>query len=161
MTSRLFDTVLVANRGEIAVRIIRSLRSLGMRSVAVYSDADRGARHVVEADSAVRIGPAAPQQSYLSIEAIIAAATASGAGAIHPGYGFLSENAEFARACVAAGIVFIGPPVRSLELMGDKIRAKEHVAKAGVPVIESVTSIGRNDDELIAAATELGFPLLI
>ncbi|MBX3093881.1 MAG: acetyl/propionyl-CoA carboxylase subunit alpha, partial [Cryobacterium sp.] len=140
MDSREFDTVLVANRGEIAVRVIRSLRVLGMRSVAVYSDADRGARHVTEADTAVRIGPPAPQQSYLSIDAIIAAARSAGVGAVHPGYGFLSENAEFARACEKAGIVFIGPRVKSLDLMADKIRAKEHVAKAGVPVIESVTS---------------------
>lgn len=156
-----FDTVLIANRGEIAVRIIRTLRRLGMRSVAVYSDADRGARHVAEADTAVRIGPSSPQESYLSIEAIIAAAKATDAGAIHPGYGFLSENPAFARACEAAGLVFIGPSTRSLELMGDKIRAKEHVAAAGVPVIESVTSLDRTDAELIEAASGLGFPLLI
>ncbi len=138
----LFDTVLVANRGEIACRVIRTLRELGIRSVAVYSDADRGARHVAEADTAVRIGPPPAQESYLSIPAIIEAARASGAQAIHPGYGFLSENADFASACADAGIVFIGPGVEALGLMGDKIRAKEHIAKAGVPVIQGVTSIG-------------------
>ena len=161
MTVTAFDTVLIANRGEIAVRIIRTLRRLGMRSVAVYSDADRGARHVAEADTAVRIGPASPQESYLTVETILRAAIATGAGAIHPGYGFLSENAALAGACAEAGIVFIGPRTRALELMGDKIRAKDHVATAGVPVIESVTSVGRTDPELVEAATSLGFPLLI
>jgi len=162
----LFDTVLVANRGEIACRVIRTLRELGIRSVAVYSDADRGARHVAEADTAVRIGPPPAQESYLSIPAIIEAARASGAQAIHPGYGFLSENADFASACADAGIVFIGPGVEALGLMGDKIRAKEHIAKAGVPVIQGVTSIGPDgaplsEDDLEQAAIGLGFPILI
>ncbi|HEY9497415.1 MAG TPA: acetyl-CoA carboxylase biotin carboxylase subunit [Terrimesophilobacter sp.] len=158
---KLFDTVLVANRGEIACRVIRTLRELGIRSVAVYSDADRGAKHVADADEAVRIGPAAPQASYLNIGAIIAAAQKSGAQAIHPGYGFLSENAEFAKACEAAGIVFIGPSVTALALMGDKIRAKQHVSQAGVPVIEGVSSPGLTDEQLEAAAIELGFPILV
>ena len=109
----MFTTVLVANRGEIAVRVIRTLRSMGIRSVAVYSDADAHARHVVEADVAVRIGPAPARESYLSIEAIMAAGRLSGAEAIHPGYGFLSENAEFARACESAGVILVGPPARS------------------------------------------------
>ncbi len=162
----MFDTVLVANRGEIACRVIRTLRELGIRSVAVYSDADRGAKHVADADTAVRIGPAAPQESYLSIRAIIEAALSTGAQAIHPGYGFLSENADFARACSDAGIVFIGPGVEALGLMGDKIRAKEHVARAGVPVILGVSSLGPKgtalrESELEAAAIDLGFPILI
>ncbi len=157
----LFDTVLVANRGEIACRVIRTLRELGIRSVAVYSDADRGAKHVAEADVAVRIGPAPVQESYLNIASIIEAAKASGASAIHPGYGFLSENSEFARACERAGIVFVGPGTDALALMGDKIRAKDHVSKAGVPVIQGISSPGLSDEELENAAVELGFPILI
>jgi acetyl-CoA/propionyl-CoA carboxylase biotin carboxyl carrier protein len=157
----MFTTVLVANRGEIACRVIRTLRELGIRSVAVYSDADRGAKHVSDADDAVRIGPAAASLSYLNANAIIEAAKRSGAQAIHPGYGFLSENAEFAQACEAAGIVFIGPSVTALGLMGDKIRAKEHVSAAGVPIIEGVSSPGLTEDELEAAAVRLGFPILV
>ena len=130
-----FATVLVANRGEIARRVIRTLHRRGIRSVAVYSDADADAPHVREADEAVGIGPAPAIASYLDGDAIIRAARRTGAEAIHPGYGFLSENAGFARACHAAGIVFIGPGDRALEVMGDKIRAKAHVAAHGVPVL--------------------------
>jgi acetyl-CoA/propionyl-CoA carboxylase biotin carboxyl carrier protein len=157
----MFESVLVANRGEIACRIIGTLRTMGIRSIAVFSDADAGARHVGLADVAVRIGPAPATQSYLDIDAVLQAARQTGAVAIHPGYGFLSENAEFARACVAAGIVFIGPPVAAIDLMGDKIRAKEHVAARGVPVIAGVGAAGMSDSELIAAAATVGFPLLI
>ncbi|MFE4543084.1 biotin carboxylase N-terminal domain-containing protein [Arthrobacter sp. NPDC056727] len=157
----LFRTVLVANRGEIACRVIRTLRAMGIRSVAVYSDADAGARHVREADTAVRIGPAAAAQSYLSIEAIIRACQDTGAEAVHPGYGFLSENADFARALEAAGIAFIGPGVEALDVMGDKIRSKNHVAGYGVPVVPGVAEPGMTDAELIAAAPAVGFPLLI
>jgi acetyl-CoA/propionyl-CoA carboxylase biotin carboxyl carrier protein len=127
----MFASVLVANRGEIARRVIRTLHALGIRSVAVYTDADAGAPHVREADSAVRIG------SYLSIEDVVGAA--GGCDALHPGYGFLSENAAFARACADAGVVFVGPPPEAIELMGDKVRAKEAAARAGVPVVESLS----------------------
>jgi acetyl-CoA/propionyl-CoA carboxylase, biotin carboxylase, biotin carboxyl carrier protein len=157
----LFDTVLVANRGEIAVRVIRTLKALGIRSVAVYSDADAAARHVAEADAAVRIGSGPAAESYLSIDAILAACRRSGAQAVHPGYGFLSENAEFGRALAAAGITFIGPDVVSLNAMGDKIRAKNHVAGYGVPVVPGIARPGLTDDDLAAAAAEVGFPLLI
>ncbi|MCC9206134.1 acetyl/propionyl/methylcrotonyl-CoA carboxylase subunit alpha [Arthrobacter sp. zg-Y769] len=157
----LFDTVLVANRGEIACRVIRTLRTLGIRSVAVYSDDDADARHVREADLAVRLGPAPARQSYLSVEAVLAACRSTGAQAVHPGYGFLSENAEFASALADAGITFIGPSVRSLELMGDKIRAKNHVQAHGVPVVPGIAEPGLDDARLLAAAADVGYPLLI
>jgi acetyl-CoA/propionyl-CoA carboxylase biotin carboxyl carrier protein len=159
--SAVFSTVLVANRGEIACRIIRTLRRLGVRSVAVYSDADRGALHVSLADEAVCIGAAPATASYLDVAAVVAAAVRSGADAIHPGYGFLSENVELARAADAAGIVFVGPDPRALEVMGDKIRAKLHVAGHGVPVIPGVAEPGMDDEQLVAAAAGVGFPLLI
>ncbi|MDT9689168.1 biotin carboxylase N-terminal domain-containing protein [Streptomyces sp. P9(2023)] len=152
----MFDTVLVANRGEIAVRVIRTLRALGVRSVAVYSDADADARHVREADTAVRIGPPPASESYLSVAALLDAARRTGAQAVHPGYGFLAENAAFARACEEAGLTFIGPPATAISLMGDKIRAKETVKAAGVPVVP-----GAADPELEAAARELGAPVLL
>ncbi|MFJ6663472.1 biotin carboxylase N-terminal domain-containing protein [Streptomyces sp. NPDC091383] len=152
----MFDTVLVANRGEIAVRVIRTLRELGVRSVAVFSDADAGARHVREADTAVRIGPAPAAESYLSVERLLEAAARTGAQAVHPGYGFLAENAAFARACEEAGLVFIGPSADAIALMGDKIRAKETVAAAGVPVVP-----GGRDPELADAARTLGPPVLL
>lgn len=159
--SAMFDTVLVANRGEIAVRVIRTLRRLGIRSVAVFSAADAGARHVREADTAVRIGPAAATESYLSIERLLEAAARTGAQAVHPGYGFLAENAAFARACAAAGLAFIGPPARAIELMGDKIRAKETVRQAGVPVVPGSSGSALTDEQLTAAAVEIGTPVLL
>ncbi|MGK3953023.1 acetyl/propionyl/methylcrotonyl-CoA carboxylase subunit alpha [Microbacterium sp. I2] len=158
---RPFDTVLVANRGEIARRVIRTLRRLGIRSVAVYSDADVGAPHVREADVAVRIGPASAAASYLDVDAVVAAARESGADAVHPGYGFLSENVVFARACADAGIVFIGPGERALEIMGDKIRAKDHVAAHDVPTVPGFSAIGMTDREIAVAADDTGFPLLV
>jgi acetyl-CoA/propionyl-CoA carboxylase biotin carboxyl carrier protein len=158
---RMFHTVLVANRGEIAVRVIRTLRALGIRSVAVYSDADLGARHVRDADVAVRVGPAPAASSYLCAEAVLDAAARTGAQAVHPGYGFLSENPVFARACAAAGLAFIGPPAEAIELMGDKIRAKATVAAAGVPVVPG-SDDGRGDDAALAAAADrIGYPVLL
>ncbi|MFJ9473348.1 acetyl-CoA carboxylase biotin carboxylase subunit [Streptomyces caniferus] len=156
-----FDTVLIANRGEIAVRVIRTLRALGIRSVAVFSDADADARHVREADTAVRIGPAPAAESYLSVERLLDAAARTGAQAVHPGYGFLAENAAFARACAAAGLVFIGPSADAIELMGDKIRAKETVREAGVPVVPGSSGSGLDDGQLAAAAREIGMPVLL
>ncbi|TDK87648.1 acetyl/propionyl/methylcrotonyl-CoA carboxylase subunit alpha [Mycolicibacterium mucogenicum] len=157
----LFNVVLVANRGEIAVRVIRTLRAMGIRSVAVFSDADAGARHVLEADVAVNIGPAPARQSYLSIPAIVGAARRTGAQAVHPGYGFLSENAEFAAALHDAGIVFIGPPAKAIGTMGDKITAKAAVSAFGVPVVPGISRPNLTDDELIAGAPEVGFPVLV
>jgi acetyl-CoA/propionyl-CoA carboxylase, biotin carboxylase, biotin carboxyl carrier protein len=156
-----FDTVLVANRGEIACRVIRTLHRLGIRAVAVYSDADADAPHVRAADLAVRIGPAAAAQSYLSIAAVIGAARATGAQAIHPGYGFLSENTAFAAACEDAGIVFVGPPSSAIEAMGDKIRAKQTVAKAGVPVVPGSDGAGLDDAALALAVEQVGYPVLL
>ncbi|MBB2911542.1 acetyl-CoA/propionyl-CoA carboxylase biotin carboxyl carrier protein [Streptosporangium becharense] len=148
-----FDTVLIANRGEIALRITRTLRRLGIRSVAVYSDADAGARHAREADVAVRL-----PGGYLDVDGILAAAAATGARAVHPGYGFLAENPAFARRCAEAGLVFVGPPPEAVEAMGDKIRAKATVAAAGVPVVPGGAEPG---DDLAEAARRIGFPALI
>ena len=156
-----FDTVLVANRGEIAVRVIRTLKAMGIRSVAVYSDADATARHVAAADLAVAIGPAPARDSYLNIPAVVDAAVRTGAQAVHPGYGFLSENADFAAALASAGVTFIGPPVGAIQTMGDKIAAKGTVSEFGVPVVPGVARPGLTDDELIAAADEIGYPVLV
>jgi len=157
----LFDTILIANRGEIAVRVARTLRDLGIRSVAVYSDADTGARHTQVADVAVHLGASAASESYLDIARVLDAARRAGAQAIHPGYGFLAENAAFARACEAAGLVFIGPPVSAIEAMGDKIRAKQTVQAAGVPVVPGRHDVGMDDEAIIAAAHQVGFPVLL
>ncbi|MGO4300614.1 acetyl/propionyl/methylcrotonyl-CoA carboxylase subunit alpha [Leifsonia sp. RAF41] len=162
MTSTVpFGTVLVANRGEIACRVIRTLKRLGIRSVAVYSDADRDAPHVALADAAVRLGPAAARDSYLSIDAIIEAARRTGAAAVHPGYGFLSENPALAQACEQAGIVFVGPGIHALQVMGDKITAKHAVAEYDVPTIPGIAEPGLTDDDLIAAAEDIGYPVLV
>ncbi|NMO00517.1 ATP-grasp domain-containing protein [Gordonia sp. TBRC 11910] len=153
--------VLIANRGEIACRVIATLRRLRIESVAVYSDADAGAQHVRDADIAVRIGPAPAIESYLRIDAVVDAAVRAGADAVHPGYGFLSENQQFAAALDAAGIVFLGPPASAIATMGDKISARAAVVERGVPVVPGLSRPGLTDDELIAAAPEIGFPVLI
>lgn len=156
-----FFKVLIANRGEIALRVMRTARKLGYGVVAVYSDADREALHVREADQAVRIGEALPAQSYLNIPAIIAAAKASGAGAVHPGYGFLAENEAFAQACRDAGLVFIGPSPDQIKAMGNKAGAKDIMRKAGVPVVPGYQGADQSDAVLLAEARKIGFPVMI
>ena len=157
----MFKTLLIANRGEIACRIMRTAGRMGVATVAVYSDADAGALHVAMADKAVRIGPAAVRDSYLKIEAILDAAKQTGADAIHPGYGFLSENAEFAEACAAAGIVFVGPPASAIRAMGLKDRAKALMEKAGVPVVPGYLGDNQSADHLAKEAARIGYPVLI
>ena len=158
----MFETVLVANRGEIAVRVIRTLRELGIRSVAVHSDADAGALHTRLADVAVPIGPAPGRaRATCRSSGCSRPPRAPAPRPIHPGYGFLSENVEFARACEKAGVVFIGPPVAAIEAMGDKIRAKQTVMAAGVPVVPGRTEPGMTDDQVTDAAVAVGFPVLL
>jgi acetyl/propionyl-CoA carboxylase alpha subunit len=159
---RRFASVLVANRGEIAVRVIRTLRAMGIRSVAVFSDADARAPHALLADAAVRIGPPAPRDSYLSVDAVVAAAKAAGVDAVHPGYGFLSERADFARALETAGIAFVGPSAAVLEATGDKLGVKATVARAGVPVVPGpLGAVADGPEALAAAAKATGYPLLL
>ena len=156
----MFDTVLVANRGEIALRVIRACRDLGVRSVAVHSEADANAAFARLADEAVEIGPAAPSQSYLRIDRIIEAAQRTGAQAIHPGYGFLSENQTFARACAEAGIAFVGPPPEAMAAMGEKVPARERMEAAGVPVVPGSGAL-QDAEEAVAAAARVGYPVLV
>ena len=157
----MFDTVLVANRGEIAVRIIRACRELGLASVAVYSDVDRLSPHVLEADKAVRIGPAPATESYLRGDHIIEVARGAGAGAIHPGYGFLAERASFAAAVEEAGLVFIGPSPESVQAMGDKTEARRRMADAGVPIVPGSLKPTSDPEEAADTARDLGFPVLL
>jgi acetyl-CoA carboxylase biotin carboxylase subunit len=157
----MISRVLVANRGEIAVRVMRACRELEVETVAVYSEADRDALHVRLADFAYPVGPAPASESYLRIDAILEAARESGAQAVHPGYGFLSESAGFARACGEAGLTFIGPRPETLALMGDKVAARKLAAEAGVPTVPGTSDPVSGDDVAIAAAREIGFPLLI
>jgi 3-methylcrotonyl-CoA carboxylase alpha subunit len=157
----MFDTILIANRGEIACRVIRTARRLGIRTVAVYSEADAGARHVAMADEAVLIGPAPAAQSYLDGAAILAAAAATGAQAIHPGYGFLSENADFAEACAVAGLVFIGPPPAAIRAMGSKAESKRLMERAEVPMVPGYHGAAQTPADLAKAAPAVGFPVLV
>ena len=157
----MFKKILIANRGEIAVRIIRACRELGVRCVAVYSTADRTSLHAQIADESVCIGPPATKDSYLNMNAIIQAALNTGAEAIHPGFGFLSENAEFARLCEKNGIVFIGPSYKSIEMLGDKAAAKETMAAAGVPVIPGSKGAVKSLAEAKKIAEKCGYPVLV
>ncbi|MGZ5380810.1 MAG: biotin carboxylase N-terminal domain-containing protein, partial [Thermoanaerobaculia bacterium] len=150
---RRLGRVLVANRGEIAVRVIRACRTAGLPAVAVYSDADRGARHVALADAAACLGPAPARESYLSIPRLLAAARETGCGAVHPGYGFLSENADFARAVVDAGMIWIGPSAAAMEAMGSKISARERMKAAGVSVVPGTHTFSE--------ISSLGFPVVV
>ena len=156
-----FEKVLVANRGEIACRVLQSARSLGYRTVAVFSEADAGARHVQLADEAVCIGPATAAESYLNVPALLDACRRSGADAVHPGYGFLSENADFAAACAEAGVTFIGPPAEAIRLMGSKRLSKIAMQKAGVPCVPGYQGEDQSDDTLIKEAEAVGLPLMI
>ena len=156
----MFKKVLVANRGEIAVRILRACEERGLQTVAVYSEADRNALHVRYANEAFLIGPPPSSQSYLRIDKIIDVAKRSGADAIHPGYGFLAENDEFAQACVDEGIAFIGPTPENMRAMGDKVTARQTMIAAGVPVVPG-SAHGLRDDEVAAEAQRIGLPVLI
>ncbi|RLB97412.1 MAG: acetyl-CoA carboxylase biotin carboxylase subunit, partial [Deltaproteobacteria bacterium] len=157
----MFKKILVANRGEIALRIMRTCREMGIATVAVYSEADERALHALEADEAIPIGPAEPAASYLDIERIIAAARQSGAEAIHPGYGFLAENAAFAECCQAEGIVFIGPPAQVIRDLGDKVVARRIMLQGGVPVIPGMTEEAGDPSAWAAQAEAIGYPVLI
>jgi acetyl-CoA/propionyl-CoA carboxylase biotin carboxyl carrier protein len=157
----MFHKVLVANRGEIAIRIFRTLREMGIASVAVYSQADREAPFVAYADEAYLIGPGPAAQSYLLSETIIRTAQRSGAQAVHPGFGFLAENAPFARACAAAGLVFVGPPADAIEAMGSKISARELMQAAGVPVIPGSSEPVETIEQALAVAAQIGYPVAV
>ncbi|MFG1778808.1 acetyl/propionyl/methylcrotonyl-CoA carboxylase subunit alpha [Micromonospora sp. NPDC049048] len=157
----MIESLLVANRGEIARRIIRTARRLGIRAIAVHSEADAGLPFVTEADEAVCVGPANPAQSYRNVEAVLAAAKSTGAQAVHPGYGFLSENADFARTVEASGLIWIGPGADAITAMGDKINARNLMAAAGVPVAPGTTDPAADLDAAVAAAAEIGYPVMV
>ncbi|MCV6627635.1 MAG: ATP-grasp domain-containing protein, partial [Cellvibrionaceae bacterium] len=160
-THNQFDTILVANRGEIACRVMRTAKSLGYKTVAVYSEADANALHVQAADMAVCIGPAEVGKSYLNRDAILDAARRSGANAIHPGYGFMSENPDFAEACKSAGITFLGPPVKAIDMMGNKRQAKLAMLAADVPCIPGYSGADQDDATMVAEANKIGYPVMI
>src|SRR5678815_4725032 len=157
----MFKKILIANRGEIAVRIIRACRELGIQSVAVYSDVDRASLHVRKADEAYHIGPPAASESYLNIERILETARRSGADAIHPGYGFLSENSRFAQACAVAGVKFIGPTAAAMELMGSKTRARQHMEKANIPLVPGTSRGLSSVEEAMRLAERIGYPVML
>src|SRR6516164_3367447 len=157
----MFKRILIANRGEIAVRVIRACRELGIESVAVFSDADRASLHVREADFAVHVGPPPAAESYLKTDRIIEAALHTGAEAVHPGYGFFSENAAFARAIDAAGLTFIGPPPSAIEQMGDKVAARKLMTAAGVPVVPGSPGTLESEDEVRGVASRIGYPIML
>src|SRR4051812_26793224 len=155
----MFEKVLVANRGEIAIRVMRTLKEMGIVSIGVYSEADRDAPHVAEADEAHLLGPQVPAESYLNVEKILETAEKAGAQAVHPGYGFLAENPGFATACEDAAVVFIGPPASAIEAMGSKTRARELMAEAGVPIVPGTTSAVETVAKAKKAAKEIGYPV--
>src|SRR5215218_6001372 len=155
----MFDKVLIANRGEIAIRVMRTLEELGIASVAVYSEPDREAPHVRRADEAYLLGPGPATESYLVVEKIVELAKQAGAQAIHPGYGFLAENAAFARACDEAGIVFVGPPASAIDAMGSKTKAREIMREAGVPIVPGTTEVAEDVEAARKQAEEIGFPI--
>ena len=157
----MFNKILIANRGEIALRIIRTCRELGIKTVAVYSEADRDSLHVTFADEAVCIGPPLGKESYLKIPSIISAAQITGADAIHPGYGFLAENADFSEICIESGITFIGPSPEMIRAMGDKSFAKDTMKKNGVPVVPGSDGVVKDVAEAIKIAHEVGFPVIV
>jgi acetyl-CoA carboxylase biotin carboxylase subunit len=157
----MFSKILIANRGEIALRVVRAVKELGIKSVAVYSEADKDSLHVRHADESVCIGPPMSAKSYLNMEAIIEAAKSTGAEALHPGYGYLAENGDFARACEDAGLVFIGPTPENLDLAGDKIQAKTIINRAGVPIVPSSPDGVASLDEAVAFASETGYPVMV
>src|SRR6266511_3816220 len=156
-----FSKVLVANRSEIAIRVFRTLRELGIGTVAVYSEADRGSLHAEYAEEAYLIGPPPAAESYLRVDRILETARRAGAEAIHPGYGFLAENAGFARACADAGIVWIGPPPEAIEAMGSKVEARERMRAAAVPIIPGTTEPVESVAEALALAEDIGYPLAV
>src|SRR3954451_11568810 len=155
----MFEKVLVANLGEIAIRVMRTLKEMGIVSVGVYSEADRDTPHVAEADEAHLLGPAVPAESYLNIEKLLEVTQSAGGQAIHPGYGFLAENAEFAKACEKADVVFIGPPASAIDAMGSKTRARELMSEAGVPIVPGTTSPAESVAQAKKQANEIGYPV--
>ncbi|HBS99373.1 MAG TPA: acetyl/propionyl-CoA carboxylase subunit alpha, partial [Citreicella sp.] len=157
----MFEKILIANRGEIACRVIKTARRMGIKTVAVYSDADRNALHVEMADEAVHIGAAPASQSYIVIDRIMGAIRQSGAQAVHPGYGFLSENPKFAQALDAEGVAFVGPPVKAIEAMGDKITSKKIAAEAGVNTVPGYMGLIADAEEAVTISNQIGYPVMI